>query len=87
MNMLQKGTLAYFDTFYGLVKVKVLSIDKDGQGTQQSPTPRVKFQVTAEKGAYRKGEILESSSYHVIPRSCVRIRGGSHRISNQYLVG
>lgn len=71
------GTLAYVDTFLGLVPCKVTAI------TDQTVTVR----LTATRGTYQRGEILTERHPWVIPRACVyrsRQHCGQERIRNAY---
>ena len=82
--ILKAGGLAFFDTLAsGLVPVKVNSIEQrdcnfalvhnsDPHGARSSQI--VHFTVTADQGAYRKGEKLESSALWVCPRKAIRRR-------------
>lgn len=69
---LSVGCLAYFDTFAGLVPCVVKAIS----GTSPNPisSVEVQFKITADRGAYRKGELLKSSSLWVVPRGAIRRR-------------
>ena len=126
-NTLAKGSLAYLDTFSGLVPCKVLAIvDTRPANAQPCPTclgvltingkdvptkwvdtvscptcanqrfvvdgkPRyglhfellkggirsslkATIKLTAKRGAYRKGEVIETFAYDVIPRKAIRFR-------------
>lgn len=82
--VLKSGSLAYYDTtFGGLVPCKVLTIKDRGEGFHfvhkahtfegcGSTRQRVTFQVTADHGAWHKGEILEASGIDVCPRRAIR---------------
>ena len=65
--------LAYLDTFSGPVPCKVTAITFPGGIT------RLTIQLTATRGAYKRGEILDRHPYNVIPRNCLyRRRGSKH---------
>lgn len=66
------GTLAYLDTFSGLVKCRVESF----YGAD------VDVVITANKAAYRKGERVTRNEHVVIPRDRIYVRSGTHRIRN-----
>lgn len=74
-NEYPTGTLAYIDTFAGLVKCKILEI---------LPQKLVRVKITATKGAYMAGEIQTRGFSWVVPRKQVRIRSGIFRIMNNY---
>lgn len=64
--ILKAGCLAYFDSFAGLVPCKVLRVsdDPDIAGTL--------VQITADRGAYKRGTCECSNVLHTIPRECIR---------------
>ena len=76
METLRAGILAYFDSFDGLIPCRVLSID---------PQRNVCAQLTANRGAYKRGEVLESSHNWVVPRSSVYVRSGQYRIKSHLI--
>lgn len=61
------GDLAALDTFSGLVPCRVVD-PNTAQG--------VAVTVTADRGAYRKGETVYMPARYVIPRTAIRVRGG-----------
>ncbi|MGI0133672.1 MAG: hypothetical protein ACREBW_01780 [Candidatus Micrarchaeaceae archaeon] len=70
--ILSVGTKAYLDSFVGLVPCKVLAISEEH---------RVTVKLTAQRGAYKRGEVLpDQSARHIVPRSAVFIRCGQYRI-------
>lgn len=82
--IVRAGELAYFDSFAGLVPVKVTSVDKPGSGTCVTglDAGRVTMRVTATRGAYKAGEEFTGATSNVIPRSHVR---GMRRMSGPRL--
>lgn len=74
MAMLKSGILAYFDTFNGLIPCRVLSV------TKAKEWPEIAIQLTASRGAYKRGEKLVCPPYWVVPRDAVRVRSGNYRI-------
>lgn len=89
---LRVGSLAYYDTFAGLVPCKVLSLKEE---TKDPSVPmsyelalggipsryKATVRITATRGAYRKGEILMDLFAHdVVPRKAVRFLKYSPRI-------
>lgn len=75
---LNTGDLAYLDTLSsGLVKLKVIRIEND---TRQDgkPVKHVVVRVTADRGAYRRGELINSEMLgRIVPRTAVkRYRSG-----------
>ena len=73
---LRKGSLAYYDTFSGLIPCKVLSI-KGGENGLASSEHRVTFKLTANRRAYKRGEVLEAWALDVPPRSAIAFIGTS----------
>ena len=60
------GELAFWDTSCGMIPCKVLSVREDPTGK------KVKIRLTASRGAYKKGEVREESTFWVVPRGNVR---------------
>lgn len=74
--VLSVGSLAYFDTYAGMIPCKVLKL------TENDAT----IQLTAKRGAYKRGEIIETAArWHVVPRTAVYSRSGRIHIA-QYTV-
>lgn len=81
------GSLAYVDTFAGLVPCKVLSVSKGGPfpGWIATGENALCVKLTATRQAYRKGETIENrTAAQVVPRSHVITRGGQYRIRTNY---
>lgn len=83
---LKTGILAYLDTFSGQIPCRVLAVAGDSEGRICAPSPTVKVKLTATRGAYRRGEIVESTAFHVYPRECRVVRNGHYRIKTNYIV-
>lgn len=78
---LTPGCLAYFDTFAGLIPCRVDRIE----GTQRpdgipSSEQTAHFTLTANRGAYKRGEKLSAWVLHVVPRGAIIDRRGAARI-------
>lgn len=75
--ILNTGDLAYLDTLSsGLVKLKVIRIEND---TRQDgkPVKHVVAKVTADRYAYKRGEIINTEMPgRIVPRSAVKRRRG-----------
>lgn len=72
---LQPGALAYFDSFAGPVPCKVESISTSNpHDTRPGSWQDVKARVTADHGAYKKGEELAGWALHFFPRAALRRR-------------
>jgi len=75
-TIMRRGDLAYVETvFNGLIPVKIL--DQAAHRTATRTVDGVKVKVTAERGAYRRGEVMTVEEQAVIPRSHVFRRGGN----------
>lgn len=72
---LKVGDLAYFDTFAGMITCRVMSIT--GTSGHPSTGQTVKAQLTAERGAWKPGEVIETSGLHVCPRPAYRRTRGT----------
>jgi hypothetical protein len=71
----RRNHLAYWDSCSGLVPVRVLAIVGDGNANVNRLSlndAKVLFEVTANRGPYRRGEILSSKPLHVWSRQHVR---------------
>lgn len=77
---LKSGTLAYYDTFSGLIPCRVVSVS--GRSGRGGSAQDVTFILTANRGNYRRGERLVSSALHVFPRDAVRRVDHGHRVSD-----
>lgn len=78
---LRAGALAYFDSFVaGLVPCKVLSIKGESAECARSDQ-EVTLKLTAARGPYKRGEIMQSSALWVAPRDAIRRTKYSARIT------
>ena len=87
-SVFHPGTFAFYDTFSGLIPCKVVAIRDNLELPENlrgaSSDCRITVKLTAPRGAYRKGETVESDALKIIPRpfiirrrnSMPRIRGG-----------
>ena len=73
------GTLAYYDTFSGLIPCKVVAVLKDCNG-RLIGRDELTIKLTATRGAYKRGEVLTVSASIAPPRSMVRVCGGKYRV-------
>jgi hypothetical protein len=81
MHELTTGCLAYYDTFAGLVPCWIVSIN--GPIGTPSTAQTVTIKLTARRGAYKRGEVLETNGLHVCPRGALR-RGKYHTTIKPY---
>jgi hypothetical protein len=84
MEQLSVGKSAYFDSFTGLIPVKVLEIRRGvgytTHGIARPPTlveVDVDFVVTRASRGYERGEVLTANGLHVVPRKALRRRKNS----------
>jgi hypothetical protein len=67
--------LAYFDSFAGLVPVRIVAV---GDWNDQSSDAR--FLVTASRGGYKRGTLHTFALRNLVPRKAVRVRNGQYKI-------
>lgn len=73
---LAAGSLAYWDTFAGLVPCKVQSIK--GPSGPASSDQYVKARLTANRGPYKRGEWCAGSALWFVPRDAVLNKRSRH---------
>lgn len=80
MHELKAGTLAYFDSFSGMVPVKIVSIWRgDAHCWPFDDRLQATFVVMATRGAYRRGAIVHFPvTRDVLPRAAVHTVGGTY---------
>ncbi len=87
-HMYKAGDLAYFDSFSGLVKCKVINVPKGGPFPgwiiSNNQDNNIQFIVTANLGGYKRGRKLSAMSHKVVPRDHVITRGHQYRIRSNY---
>jgi len=83
MRMHYAGELAYYDTFSGLVPCKVNKVMEGGTG-QQTTSGLIAVTLTADRGAYRRGEEIHAHARDIIPREHVRTRSGKYTVHTGY---
>ncbi|MEV6444737.1 hypothetical protein [Amycolatopsis sp. NPDC051716] len=71
VTVIKPGDLVFLDSFSGLVPAKVTGYTSWGHIT---------VVVTAERGAYRRGERTTFRPSGCVPRAHVRVRSGHYRI-------
>lgn len=67
-------TLAYLDSFAGLVPCKICAV-----GDWSDPTSLAHVRYTATRGAYKRGEFDVQQLSNLIPRRAVYRRNGQYR--------
>ena len=84
-NVFRAGTLAYYDTFAGLIPCKVMTVRRKGYGFRVEPRDdAVQFEITETRGAYTKGEVISSEARMVPPRKMIKKRQYSNTIMTCY---
>jgi hypothetical protein len=82
------GSLAYFDSFSGLIPCKVLEIsDKlksDSKFAGKTSDCIISVKLTANRRAYKRGEIIKSDALKIIPRQHISRRKYGARIIGGY---
>lgn len=68
-------TLAYFDSFAGLVPCRIVAV---GDWDNKFSDARVQF--TATRGPWKKGEFYTALLCRIVPRKAVSVRNGQYRI-------
>ncbi|KWU23355.1 hypothetical protein [Burkholderia cenocepacia] len=79
MATLKKGCFAFYDSFAGLVPVRVRSVTAPkekpvfdlGRG-QARVSIKVECEVVEDHRAYKAGTVIEATSYDVVPRGAIR---------------
>jgi len=80
------GTLAYLDSFAGMIPVTVLSVTSPGHGWQAAPASgEITARVNVTRGGYSRGEIITRGAHDIVPRTQHRYRGGHGRINSLYV--
>jgi hypothetical protein len=72
--------LAYIDSFAGLVPCRVTDVRDVRDPVLSTIYRQVTATVTADRGAYKRGEIVSLASHTIVPRTAVRRRKYSTRI-------
>lgn len=84
-NVFFEGTLALYDTlFNGMIPCKVMSIKEQCYGYKCGPYDTVEIKLTADRGAYKKGEILTVAASACPPKTMIRKRKYGSRIITTY---
>ena len=86
-SILKVGSLAYLDSFSGLVPCKVLAIKKDPENPDSLFWTDVTFRVTAKRPGFERGEKLTCHGRSVIPRDAVRVRNHKYVIGDYSIEG
>jgi hypothetical protein len=76
--VLRAGSLAYWDSMSGMIPCKVTAIE--GKSGAASSDQTVAFRLTADRGAYKRGERFECWALHVVPRDAYFKRRHGARI-------
>ncbi len=85
-HIYKPGTLAFIDSFAGLVPCKVVAVAKGGPfpGWLAAGESAVTIKPTVSRGGYRKGETIQQTAAQVVPRSQVVTRSGKFKVRTCY---
>lgn len=78
------GAKCYLDTFSGMVPCVVTAVARESFGFLVGNRDSVSVRLTADRGAYNHGEIINASASNVIPRNMRFVRSGQYRIDTVY---
>lgn len=82
-TIIGEGDLVFIDTYgFGLVPAKIVRVDQPGEGWKATPGAIV-CKVTAERGAYHRGDTGTFPASIVVPRNHVRT---SRRYTGQQVI-
>jgi len=76
METLTIGCLCFYDSMVGLIPCKLIHAEKDCLGYT-----RVTLRVTQARGAYCKGDTIQTGTNWTIPRKSVKTRNGVKKIA------
>lgn len=83
-NVFKAGTLAFYDTFAGMIPCKVKCVREQCYGFRCGPYDAVQFEITESRGGYTKGEVISADARHVPPRKMIKKREYSNTILTGY---
>lgn len=79
------GTLAYLDSFGGMIPCTVVEVLLPGTGYIVAPkSGKIRARINVTRGGYHRGEIGLFGAADVVPRNHHHYRGGSGRINSLY---
>ena len=78
------GAKCYLDTFSGMVPCIVNGVSLESYGFIIGDRDAVSVRLTADRGAYKRGELIHASASNVIPRKMRFVRSGQYRIDTVY---
>ncbi len=85
-TIIGEGSLVFIDTYgFGLVPAKIVTVTEPGEGWKATPGAIV-CKVTAERGAYRRGDTGTFPASIVVPRNHVRRGRNGLRINVNYVI-
>ena len=81
------GTLAYLDSFAGMIPVTVIKVGSGpGIGYHAAPASgEITARVNVTRGGYTRGEIITRGAHDIVPRAQHYYRGGCGRINSLYV--
>lgn len=80
------GEKAYLDSFGGMIKCVVVSVDEPGIGYAVTgrDAGKITVKLTVTRGGYARGELLTMGASQVVPRAQHYYRRGIGRINSLY---
>ena len=78
------GAKCYLDTFSGMVPCVVVGVLRESHGFIVGDRNAVSVRLTADRGAYKRGELIHTSASNVIPRKMRFVRCGQYRVDTIY---
>lgn len=78
------GALAYVDTFSGMLPCVVAGVLRESYGFIIGDRDSITVRLTADRGSYKRGEIISASASSIIPRKMRFVRSGKYRIDTIY---
>ena len=78
------GAKCYLDTLSGMLPCVVVGVFRESHGFIVGDRDSVTVRLTADRGAYKRGEIISASASNVIPRKMRFVRSGKYRIDTIY---
>lgn len=73
--------LAYIDSFSGLVPCRALAMYEHKEPGTMYAVTYCKVKITADRGAYRRGQYLDVTARIVVPRESVYRRNGQYFVA------
>lgn len=83
------GTLAYLDSFAGMIPCTVTNVITPGFGYVAagpvSLTGEIQVRINVTRGGYARAEVITCSAHDIVPRAQHYYRSGTGRINSLYV--